>query len=101
MWNNTIQGINKKSWPHHIEGLWGCDLLTWQYRELPEEEPPREGRQLFFGWAKTVKDLSEPKKAPVGYADTTDTWHLCDTSQRVTNLGEGEPPDGVVKAAPL
>jgi hypothetical protein len=41
--------------------------------ELPEEEPPREGRQLFFGWAKTVKDLSEPIKASVVYADTTDT----------------------------
>jgi len=45
------------------------DSLT---SKLPEEEPPREGRQLFFRWAKTVKDLSEPTKASVVYVDTTD-----------------------------
>jgi hypothetical protein len=46
------------------------DSLT---SELPEKEPPREGRQLFFGRAKTVKDLSGSTKASVVYANTTDT----------------------------
>jgi hypothetical protein len=46
------------------------DSLT---SELPEEKPPREGGQLFFRRVKTVKDRSEPTKASVVYADTTDT----------------------------
>jgi hypothetical protein len=60
----TIGGILKRNVTKREK-----DGLT---SELPEEEPPREGRQLFFGWAKTVKDLSKPTKASVVYADTTD-----------------------------
>jgi hypothetical protein len=59
--------VTPSSSDHVIES--DKDSLT---SELPEEKPPREGRQ-FFGRAKTVKDLSEPTKASVVYADTTDT----------------------------
>jgi hypothetical protein len=39
----------------------------------PKEESPREGKGLFSRWAKTVKDLSGPTKAPAVYTITTDT----------------------------